>query len=232
MTRNLLFTALLGAIAAASGHAAPITGVTASPSSTACCDTSIANITDGSGLSSYAPDATHAGGAQGNVWATMDANTGSLTFDLGGLHALDGLAIWNFNGNNSFSVRNLTVLGSADGTHYVAIPGAPTQLSQAPFLAGVLAEQFSLSTTAAFIRFDVESSFGAPGFGLAEVMFLGQAVPRRIPEPGSLALLLAAVAGGMATTGQRRASRHPRQRGSRQPSPLRATAMPRLTPRP
>jgi hypothetical protein len=196
MRQFALATALLCAGLPLPSRAGPITGVTVTTSTTSCCNTDVARITDGSGLSSYTPGASHAAGQQNNAWATYDALPGSLTFDLGGRYTLDGLAIWNFNSNNQYSIKTLQVLGSTDGTNFFAIPGAPTQLDQAPFLAATFAQQFAITATASFIRFNIEASYNPDsppvGFGLAEVMFLSQAIPERVPEPASLALLAAA----------------------------------------
>ncbi len=207
MKRSAIAAALLCAGLSQLSHAGPIAGVTVTTTATACCDSSISHITDGSGLSSYTPGATHAMATKENVWATFDRPPGSLTFSLGGLHALDGLAIWNFNSNNEFSIKALTVLGSTDGTNYFAIPGAPTQLNQGPFLAAVLAQQFAVAATVSFVRFDIESVYGTGaigGFGVAEVMFLGTAIPRSVPEPALLPLLACAAGLGIAVARSRR----------------------------
>jgi hypothetical protein len=113
-------------------------------------------------------------------------------FDLRGLYALDGMAVWNFNGFNLDGVKDLVVLGSTDGINFTPIVGAPTQFAIGANGAAEAAELFSFSRTASFVRLDVLSNYGSFDFGLSEVMFTGSAV---VPEPSEFAL----DAGGLVT---------------------------------
>lgn len=188
-----VLTSLL-AIAALQANAAPITGTTVSTTFASPGDLGsvIQNVVDGSGLSSYTTGATHAAGAPTNSWAVSDgAVTGTITFDLGGVFALDGMAVWNFNAFSVFGINGLTIDGSLDGILYAPISGAPTNFAIGASLAAELAELFSFTTTTQFVRFNVASSHGGPGIGLSEVMFTGTAVP----EPGTLAILGLGLAG-------------------------------------
>jgi hypothetical protein len=71
----------------------------------------------------------------------VPVTSGSITFNLGGLFALDGLAVWNFNGFNQGGVKDVIVLGSTDGINFTPIDGAPTQFAiganSAPELAHI-----------------------------------------------------------------------------------------------
>lgn len=51
------------------------------------------------------------------------------------------------------------------------------------------AEIFTLSATAAFIRFNISSSYNNGNTGLSEVMFSGTPAVTATPEPGALALM-------------------------------------------
>ena len=173
--------------AASTMQATPITAVVANTDmGTLAGD--ITHIVDGSGLSAYNFSATHAAGDGTNDWNGLNV-TGTVTFNLGGLYNLDGMAVWNFNSINSRGVNAVTVTGSTDGVTFLAIAGAPTSFLQQFASAAEPAQIFSFSTTASFIRFTITSNFGSPnGSGLNEVMF------DAVPEPASCALLGAGLA--------------------------------------
>lgn len=187
-----VLTSLL-AIAALQANAAPITGATVSTTFASPGDSGsvIQNVVDGSGLSSYTTGATHAAGVPTNAWAATGPQTGTITFDLGGVFALDGMAVWNFNANSLYGINGLTIDGSLDGISYAPISGAPTNFAIGANLAAELAELFSFTTTTQFVRFNVASSHRGTGIGLSEVMFTGSAVP----EPSTLAILGLCLAG-------------------------------------
>jgi len=191
-------TAFVGA------QAAPITGVTATSAMGSGYGTSLSSMTDGSGLSSYTAGATHATGSTGNTWVSNNHITGSVLFDLGGIFDLSGMDVWNYNAGNSFGVQRLSVLGSLDGTNFSVIAGSPGLFAIGASNVPELAEHFNFLTTAAFVRFDIQSNYGggALASALSEVMFDG--APLQIPEPTSLVLVLAALA---ASAGIRRATR-------------------------
>jgi hypothetical protein len=59
--------------------------------------------------------------AQGFPFIPPEPRTAGLariTFNLGELFALDGLAVWNFNGFNQVGVQDVIVLGSTDGINF------------------------------------------------------------------------------------------------------------------
>src|SRR5215204_5412259 len=104
-------TALLcGLLSPAGLCAAPIMGVIATTAVPPGGASDISHIVDGSGLfdpvtglSIYATGAMHGRAAADSTFISGGAvpvTSGSITFDLGGLYELDGMAIWNFNGFN------------------------------------------------------------------------------------------------------------------------------------
>ena len=199
----IVATALLcGLLSAAGLRAAPIVGVTATTPVPPGGATDISHIVDGSGLfdpvtglSIYATGALHGRAAADSTFVSGGAvpvTSGSITFDLGGLYALDGIAIWNFNGFNEVGVKDVIVLGSTDGINFTVIDGAPSQFAIGANAAAEAGELFSFSRTASFVRLDVLSAYGSFDFGLSEVMFTGSPA---VPEPSSLVL----VASGMVT---------------------------------
>jgi hypothetical protein len=185
----------LALVSALQVSAAPITGVTVTTtfSNPGVSGSLIKAITDGSGLSSYSTGATHAAGSPTNSWGALGSTTGTITFNLGGVFDLDGMAVWNFNSGATAGIKDLTIEGSLDGSAYAAISGAPTTFAIGANSASELAELFSFTSTAQFVRFNVTSSYGPAAIALSEVMFTGS----QVPEPGSLALAgLALLAAG------------------------------------
>ena len=188
--------ALLCALFSAGGlRAAAIVGVIATTPVPPGGSSDISHIVDGSGLFDpgtglpiYEPGATHGRAFADSTFVSGGAvpvTSGSITFDLGGLYDLDGMAVWNFNGFNLDGVKDVIVLGSTDGINFTPIFGAPTQFAIGADGAPELAELFSFSRTASFVRIDVLSAYGNFDFGLDEVMFTGNAT---VPEPSAGAL--------------------------------------------
>jgi len=193
---RVLVVALLTELLSATGlHAAPIMGVIASTPVPPGGASDISHIVDGSGLFDpgtglpvYTTAALHGRAGADTTFVsggTEPVTSGIITFDLGGLYALDGMAIWNFNGFNLTGVKDVNILGSTDGTNFTLIAGAPTQFAIGANAAAEPAELFSFSRTASFVRFDVLSTYGVADFGLSEVMFTGSTV---VPEPSGSAL--------------------------------------------
>jgi hypothetical protein len=184
-------------LSAAGQAAAPIMGVTVTASVPAGGASDIFHIVDGSGLFDpatglpiYTTGATHGRAGADSSFVSGGAvpvTSGSILFDLGGLYALDGMAIWNFNGFNQDGVKDVIILGSTDGINFTVINGAPTQLTIGANGAAEVAELFSFSRTASFVEFSVLSTYGNFDFGLSEVMFTGTKV---VPEPSGVALSL------------------------------------------
>jgi len=176
-------------------RAAPIMGVVASTDVPPGGASDISHIVDGSGLFDpatglpvYVTGALHGRAGADSTFVSGGAvpvTSGTITFDLRGSYALDGMAVWNFNGFNQVGVKDVTVLGSTDGIDFTPIAGAPTRFAIGANGAAEAAELFSFSRTASFVRFDVLSTYGISDFGLSEVMFTGSPV---VPEPSGFAL--------------------------------------------
>jgi hypothetical protein len=174
----------------------------------------ISHIVDGSGLFDpgtglpiYTTAAMHGRAGADSTFVSGGAvpvTSGSITFDLGGLYALDGMAIWNFNGFNLVGVKDVIVLGSTDGINFTPIDGAPIQFAIGANSAPEAAELFSFSRTASFVRFDVLSAYGNFDFGLSEVMFTGTPV---VPEPSGVALAVSGMVMLLAQVRRRPVSR-------------------------
>jgi hypothetical protein len=190
-----LVAVLSGLLSATGLHAAPIMGVIASTPVPPGGASDISHIVDGSGLFDpgtglplYTTAALHGRAGADTTFVSGGAvpvTSGVITFDLGGLYALDGMAVWNFNGFNLVGVKDVIVLGSTDGINFTPIAGAPAQFAIGANAAAEPAELFSFSRTASFVRLDVLSTYGNFDFGLSEVMFTGSAM---VPEPSGLAL--------------------------------------------
>src|SRR5947209_4036587 len=88
--KAIMFLALGFLTAASAIQAGPISGVTVATDMGNGFGSLVSQIVDGSGLSVYLPSATHAAGSPSNAWAGTVA-TGTVTFNLGGLYALDGM---------------------------------------------------------------------------------------------------------------------------------------------
>lgn len=206
---RLVFSSLVApllACASMQAAAGPISGVTVSTTFPSPGDSSslIASIVNGSGLSSYTTGATHAISSPSNSWGFTGPTTGTITFDLGSVFDLDGMAVWNFNAATIGGMQALTIDGSLDGSTYAPIAGAPTVFSSRSPSAAELAELFSFSASVQYVRFNVTSSWGFEGLGLNEVMFTGTSPSVSVPEPASLALAGLALGLAAAATARRR----------------------------
>ena len=202
---NTALVAML-ATAAISAHAGPISGVVASTNSSQITGFLIGNIVDGSGLSSYTTSATHATPAFGNYFVSAASSGGTITFDLGAVTGINGMAVWNFNDSGPvFGIHALTIDQSLDGTSFTPIAGAPTSFAIGNNGGPELAQLFSFAATTRFVRFDVMSSDNRGNFALNEVMFTTP--DSRVPEPGIGALAALGVAAMVLSRRVRRSSR-------------------------
>jgi Ca2+-binding RTX toxin-like protein len=170
------------------------------------------NIINGSGLSATptvgnVTSVTHDAASSappGNAWATIDPGTpggdffaegGSapvFTIDLGSTYSVTDLVIWgyHFNVNNGNHAKNISLEFSTNGGISY---GSPVPLVIPNAVAFNAAELVSFAAqNANYIRMTVtDNFFGVPGGGLggdrvgiAEVRFMGDAVP----EPSSVLL--------------------------------------------
>ena len=146
------------------------------------------NLIDGSGLS---------GGLHGTEYNTMWLNgsegaDGELTFDLGGTYAITSSDIWQYNATCcglDRGVKDFDILASTNGVDFTYITSAT--LTRSPDgNSGIPAQNIAFATTASYIRFDIQSNYGAQMYtGLSEVRFNGEPASITVPEPMSVLLI-------------------------------------------
>ena len=195
MLKALAFAA---AFSLASAHASAAVIVPASATASSTFNNgfySPGNLISGSGVS--APGLHDASFT--TMWMTnLGVNQAQVTFDLGGVFALDGAAIWNYNFGNPAEfqstilrgVKDFRILSSLDGITYEEIFAGTLAMGTGQPLPS---QNFGLTGTAAFIQFDILNNYGQGTYaerdwssGLSEVQFLGTAVP----EPATWVMML------------------------------------------
>ncbi|NQU39013.1 MAG: hypothetical protein HQ523_03585 [Lentisphaerae bacterium] len=196
------------ALSALNGVAALITGVTATASSTYSSRVA-ANIVNYSGLSVPVDAFTNAGVSHGATSTTMWLSTGdgfggvdpspSVTFDLGMVHTVSNMHVWNYNEGgsaNTRGVQGLTVLSSELGSPTES-QGAQTlaQAAGAPYEGELVA--FAEPFRARYIKFAITSNHGDAStfYGLSEVQFDGVPV-----DPATLPSLITGVTATASST--------------------------------
>lgn len=185
--------------APSSAQAALITGVTAS-TDMGTRTGSISQIVDYSGLSTpVSLTSTHDIALPSNFWtSSIGTLTGNITFNLGATYDLAGFSVWNFNGNNTVGVKNVTIQSSLDGSNYTTIADAPTQFNRGASFASESPQLVSFTPVqASYVRFAIGSNYANPAFtGLSEVQFDGVKVTSQpVPEPTTVAAAIASGAG-------------------------------------
>ena len=149
----------------------------------------------------------HTSDPNDSMWLTKVPGVGGsdtdpfIIVDLGAEYIVNGFHIWNYNelgGNTNRGVR-LADVYSSTGDRTNAGDGPPEagtfalrqsfEFAQAPGTNGYTGTAYTFTTpfTTRYVKFDINSSWGADGFGLSEVQFDGTPVP----EPSSLGGLLA-----------------------------------------
>ena len=206
--KKLAFLSLLGAVAfTAQASAAVITGVSATASSTVNgFDRGPAHTVDGSGYTagtgfvSTNPDGTMwLSNGNGALGGTPDASP-FIIFNLGSLYNVTSVSVWNYNetGNLNAGVKTGTLSYSTNGVSYTTL-GSPFTLGAAPGASNInFSQALPLGVSAQFIEFsNLKNQVGdASGFvGLSEVVFSGAVPTPGVPEPASLLLLSAGLAG-------------------------------------
>ncbi len=114
-------------------------------------------------------------GSAYDQWHTGTGDpTPTIDFDLGGSFSLDAIHIWNGNQINATSrgVQQFDILVSTDGINFTEVLSNQT-LTQSPNNTYIAAQYFSLTgnNNITHVRLRVDSNYGDPYTGLAEVMF-------------------------------------------------------------
>jgi hypothetical protein len=100
--------------------------------------------------------------------------TGTIDFNLGAIHTIDGISFWNQNmggPSNQAGINGVKFYASLDGTTYNLITGAPNTFTMVT--TGISApETFTFTpVAAAYIRMEVTSNHGFAKTGFAEIAF-------------------------------------------------------------
>jgi hypothetical protein len=164
----------------------PITGVTATASSSSTDDMGPMKTVDGSGLDADGRHSTvaehmwlsHMGGPQ-PTW---------IQYEFGQVHKVDRMLVWNSNQDledvMGLGAKDVVIEYSADGEAWTSL--SPVQLAQAAGSPTLTAQTVDLGGIAAkFIRLTIESNWGGilPQYGLSEVRFFYVPVQAREPQP-------------------------------------------------
>ena len=178
---SVLVFSVLAMCAGPTASGATITGVTVTSSIGECCGAPLANITSGSGLSSYDPSAGHT--RIGQSWIGT-AKTGFIDFNLNGLFSVTQIAVWNA----PFGVSQYSLAASTDGVTYTPISGFPVSLTNPSTndLETFAEIQTFSPVVASNIRMTLLDGYSSSNnTALREVMFAGDpATMVTVPEPG------------------------------------------------
>jgi hypothetical protein len=127
----------------------------------------------------------------GNSYYSKDSAPGSVTFDLGNVFDLDGMAMWGT--SSLFTARNFDLFASETGNDGSFV-GLGSFLQD--YETGLdTAQVFDFApTTAQFIRMDIKDSYlNTNRAGIGEVAFRAAAAtpePESVPEPATIFGLL------------------------------------------
>jgi hypothetical protein len=131
---------------------------------------SIANLTNGVGLSSMSLAATHSGTWQ-EMWLSNQVTTGWMQFDLGSVLTLNTIAVWNYNSSISTQrgVALMNVSTSTDGVNFTFLSSeSPPQGTTQPIPAHQIAVG---GIPVRYVKFDILQNYGNNYTGLSEVQF-------------------------------------------------------------
>ncbi|BBG58067.1 T9SS C-terminal target domain-containing protein [uncultured phage] len=139
---------------------------------------SVANVTNGSGLTPATPalTGTHesyttSNGVQStfhnNIWPRI------LLFTLPSVYWVSAMSFWQVTGvSNGFGIRDFTLEYSLDNSGWTQIPGSPTTFAQGSSSFSPLQVSWN-PVRAAYIRFLVTNTWGGNRIALSEVQFAG-----------------------------------------------------------
>jgi hypothetical protein len=171
---------------AAEPVAYPVTGVTATASSTAA-GYSAQFTVDGSGLTG---DLATTDSATTEWVSTVNPTSPVwIEYDLGALYKLSEMWVWNsnyqFEWALNFGIKSVTIQYSANGTDWTKL--GDYQFAQAPSAAG-----YAHNTTVSFngvaarkVRITANSNYGGKQYGLSEVRFFYIPTVAREPSPAT-----------------------------------------------
>lgn len=194
VTRSVSTLAVLLTLAGPAAHAALITPVSVTASSTYHPTFSATKLIDGSGL--IPPGNNHYVDYGGYLswFSAFGTTTPSLIFDLGAAYDLTSALIWQFGYVSTWGVNSFAVQTSLDGVTYSN--AGSYNMTPAPAIwpvDGLPAQEFLFAATAQYVRLNVLSNYTGPASGLSEVRFDGlpaSAAPSGggVPEPATLLL--------------------------------------------
>ncbi len=190
-------------ISATSASAALVSAVSATTTMGSAFQSDLANTINGVGLDSLSLTATHGSTDPSNSWISDEGTlSGKITFDLGGVFAIQGFSFWNQNAGGpgepgAAGIRDLVVSTSLDNVTFTAVPGAPIEFAEDPNAVGI-AQPFSFDTVnAQYVQFAVASNYGDPrSVGFAEVQFDSRQAS--VPDGGSTLVMLGTLLLGFA----------------------------------
>ncbi len=130
----------------------------------------------------------------------MQGSTTNIVFDLGGTYDIESFALWNGGAGGIFGtssgIRDFTLEASSDASFSNFTSLGNFTANRAPSAGNVSAQIFTFSsTTAAWVRLNSINTYGVNFTTINEVAFK-QSITG-VPEPSSLAMLLAAGTSGM-----------------------------------
>ena len=140
---------------------------------------SVANVTNGSGLTSATPALTGVHETYSNTNGVRSANIitspVSLLFTFPAVFWVTGISFWQVTGstNNNNGIRSVLIQSSLDNSSWISIPNGTLEF---PFGGSTPSNPIVISWTpvqARFIKFLVNSVWGSTRIALLEVQFAG-----------------------------------------------------------
>ncbi|HEX4121151.1 MAG TPA: LamG-like jellyroll fold domain-containing protein [Verrucomicrobiae bacterium] len=126
---------------------------------------------------------------QGSQWLDVAAppSTNFVTFDLGAVHEVDAMKVWNFNQATAANLVNCVkyayISYSTDGVEFTTNFAGAQYFVQSPGAVGAIAQTISsnMGFSARYVRINIVSNYTATGItgtvGLGKVRFVDNSVP-------------------------------------------------------
>ncbi len=136
----------------------------------------------------YVSNTLHTSVFFGFEWFSALGTTASVTYDLGELDVIDGVALWN---EDAAGIGTLDLFWSPDNTTFISWATGLTPTNNPFGSSPYPADVFALTpVNARYVRFDMsncpQSGGVASGCAIGEVAFRD---PEMVPEPAPLALI-------------------------------------------